>query len=106
MPFGDGTGPLGQGPMTGRGLGYCSGYRRPGYNQPGWGRGWFGRGRGWFGQGRGLGRRWFGQPAVPYQPTSKKEELDILREEADALKEELKEIESAIQDLKKTENKK
>jgi hypothetical protein len=23
MPRGDGTGPLGQGPMTGRGMGYC-----------------------------------------------------------------------------------
>ena len=25
MPFGDGTGPLGQGPRTGRGLGRCAG---------------------------------------------------------------------------------
>ena len=28
MPFGDGTGPLGQGPGTGRGLGRCRGGRR------------------------------------------------------------------------------
>ena len=26
MPRGDGTGPMGMGPMTGRGMGYCTGY--------------------------------------------------------------------------------
>jgi hypothetical protein len=31
MPFGNGTGPAGMGPMTGRGLGYCAGYSVPGY---------------------------------------------------------------------------
>lgn len=35
MPRGDGTGPNGQGPMTGRGFGYCAGYERPGYADPG-----------------------------------------------------------------------
>lgn len=30
MPFGDGTGPQGMGPMTGRGAGYCSGFYQPG----------------------------------------------------------------------------
>ncbi len=49
MPGGDKTGPLGYGPMTGRGAGYCSGNRAPGYiNAP------FGRGRGC---GGGRGRR-------------------------------------------------
>ena len=28
MPRGDGTGPMGQGPMTGRGFGGCQGYAR------------------------------------------------------------------------------
>ena len=28
MPGGDRTGPLGQGPMTGRGAGYCGGFGR------------------------------------------------------------------------------
>ena len=45
MPRGDGTGPWGQGSMTGRGLGYCSGYERPGFMTPGPGMG-FGRGMG------------------------------------------------------------
>jgi len=34
MPRGDGTGPAGQGPMTGRATGYCAGYNMPGYANP------------------------------------------------------------------------
>jgi len=34
MPFGDGTGPMGLGPMTGRAAGYCAGYSVPGYMNP------------------------------------------------------------------------
>jgi hypothetical protein len=34
MPLGDRTGPLGLGPRTGRGLGYCAGYGVPGYLNP------------------------------------------------------------------------
>ena len=98
MPRFDGTGPLGQGPMTGRGLGNCSGYRRFGYNR-------LGLGRGWFGRGQGLGRRWFWQTSAPYESVSKQEELNALKQEAGALRKELKEIESIIQDLK-TKNKK
>ena len=39
MSGGDGTGPLGYGPRTGRGLGYCAGFSRPGYMQSGQGLG-------------------------------------------------------------------
>ncbi len=57
MPGGDGTGPAGMGPMTGRAAGYCAGYPVPGFMNPvggrGFGGGW-GRGRG--GHGR---RNWF-----------------------------------------------
>jgi hypothetical protein len=58
MPGGDRTGPMGQGPRTGRGAGYCGGADMPGYANalPGGGRGGFGRGRG--GGGRGW-RHWF-----------------------------------------------
>lgn len=31
MPRGDGTGPMGMGPMTGRRAGYCADFRTPGY---------------------------------------------------------------------------
>jgi len=39
MPRGDGTGPLGWGPMTGRVAGYCAGYPMPDFASPVWGRG-------------------------------------------------------------------
>jgi len=41
MPLGDGTGPLGLGPMTGRAAGFCAGFGRPGFTNPIPGR-WFG----------------------------------------------------------------
>jgi len=71
MPGGDGTGPLGQGSMTGRGLGYCVGYTNPGFVL---GRG-YGRGLGFGrGSGRGFGvRRWgrnlYANPVNPYYAT-------------------------------------
>jgi len=34
MPGGDRTGPIGAGPMTGRGAGYCAGYNMPGIMLP------------------------------------------------------------------------
>jgi len=40
MPRGDGTGPAGMGPMTGRAAGYCAGYPVPGYMNPAVGAGW------------------------------------------------------------------
>ncbi len=76
MPGLDGTGPLGLGPMTGRGLGLCNPYGPFGRGR--WWRGrWFGFGRGWGrgwrrGFGRGWGRgfgwrwRWFAPPYAPY----------------------------------------
>jgi len=83
MPFGDGTGPAGMGPMTGRAAGFCAGYPVPGYMNPvvgragfygagmpavgpygagayGYGMPYGGRGNPWlrrgFGFGRGFGR--------------------------------------------------
>jgi hypothetical protein len=55
MPFGDGTGPQGMGPMTGWGAGYCTGYNRPGFAGLTLGRRWFGFNR-YFGRGGGRGR--------------------------------------------------
>jgi len=34
MPGGDGTGPRGMGPMTGRAAGYCAGFPVPGFANP------------------------------------------------------------------------
>ena len=50
MPRGDRTGPLGEGPKTGRQMGYCTGHDGPGYVNLHWRRG------PGFGPGRGLGR--------------------------------------------------
>jgi len=54
MPLGDGTGPRGFGPMTGRAAGYCAGYPVPGYMNAV--------------QGVGYGRRgtYMGTPAPNY----------------------------------------
>ena len=56
MPGGDGTGPAGMGPMTGRAAGYCAGYAVPGYMNPTFGRGIGGGGFWGRGGGRGGGR--------------------------------------------------
>lgn len=62
MPFGDGTGPAGLGPMTGRAAGFCAGFAVPGYMNPIPGRG-FGRG---FGRGGGRGwRHWYYATGLP-----------------------------------------
>lgn len=54
MPRGDQTGPMGQGPKTGRGAGKCSGSKVPGFvSAPGGG----GAGGGGGGRGRGGGGR-------------------------------------------------
>lgn len=85
MPRLDGTGPRGQGPMTGRGLGPCGG----GY----------GHGRG-MGYGRGYGLSW--NPWSYRQPTAT-EEKAIIQDDIAALREELK---AAEERLSQIENKK
>lgn len=50
MARGNGTGPNGMGPMTGRGMGICGGNKQPGNENTG------SRGMGGFGLGLGLGR--------------------------------------------------
>jgi hypothetical protein len=108
MPYGDGTGPMGYGPMTGRAAGYCAGYSVPGYMNPIPGRGWDfgGRGRG----GRGF-RRWAWDPwayapypAYPYPPAPE-QELDVLKNQAEQLKAELDEINARIEELAKEKSK-
>lgn len=125
MPFGDGTGPMGLGPMTGRGAGYCAGFPVPGYMNPyaGWGRGWFGRGRGfrhwyWATGLPGWMRARMGLPAFggfippfaayPFygQELTPEKEAEILRQQAKAIQEELKSIQERISILEKAAQKK
>ncbi|GAQ94260.1 hypothetical protein TAGGR_1439 [Thermodesulfovibrio aggregans] len=107
MPWGDRTGPLGQGPRTGRGLGFCSGFATPGYMNPAPGRG-FGRGRGWRcfgwfgGFGRGFRFRWFWR-APFFGGISSREEVDLLRQEAEILRSELEAVQKRLSELEKGE---
>ncbi|MBN1107485.1 MAG: DUF5320 domain-containing protein [Bacteroidales bacterium] len=122
MPRGDRTGPIGQGPFTGRGLGYCKGFDSPGFTKgmgAGMGRGGgYGRGMGYgggYGRGAGLGRGWgrawgFNSPypgMVPGYPVpssmSREDEMKLLKSEADSLKRSQKEIEKRLSDLEKEE---
>jgi len=130
MPRGDGTGPWGQGPMTGRGAGFCGGYEMPGYANPtlGGGFGWGGRGggggraRGFGGGGGGRGRRnmywatgmpgWarvgpFPGPGVGAPAygagMSKSEEVEVLKQQAEYFKANLEDIEKRLQAMESSD---
>ena len=108
MPRGDRTGPMGQGPMTGRAAGYCAGYNVPGYMNPVGGRGFLGRGlglgRGW---GRGFGRGYYPYTGyapyypyptpAPYTPENEKQDLD---NQLKIMKDEMKSIEKRLEEIK------
>lgn len=81
MPFFDGTGPRGGGPLTGRGMGPCGGFF--GFGRRGYGRGYGPRFSGFFGRGR---------------PFTKEDEKEILEEYRDDLKAELDLVEKELQD--------
>ena len=121
MPAGDGTGPMGMGPRTGRGLGYCAGSDAPGYMSPAPGRG---LGLGWgYGYGRGGGRGWGGgrrgwrhtyhATGLPgwaragwgygaYGPTvNDAQESDWLKSQAEALQRQLDAIGQRLEELDK-----
>lgn len=80
MPRGNGTGPVGMGPKTGRGAGYCTGHNTPGYaHSPGYGRGALHeRGRTMRGAGfRGCGSfHGYHHPAAYSAPVDEKEFLN------------------------------
>lgn len=124
MPGGDKTGPMGAGPMTGWGAGFCAGYGIPGYRNRIPDRGsWFGVGGGpRFGRGfRGGGRGWrhvfyaTGLPGwarsswpsafAPFYragaPYSEPEELADLKEQAANFNEMLDNVNKRIDELQK-----
>ncbi|MCK4539049.1 MAG: DUF5320 domain-containing protein [Candidatus Krumholzibacteria bacterium] len=132
MPGGDGTGPSGMGPMTGRAAGYCAGNPMPGSINPVYGRG-LGYGRG-FGRGLGRGfrggRSWggywgdpyggytypygsaYGAQTVPYAlpygyaaRPSPEQETDILKGQAEYLENTLEGIKKRISELEAGEKK-
>lgn len=120
MPGGDRTGPMGEGPMTGRAAGYCAGYDMPGY-APGPGYAGRGPGLGWRGGG-GRGRRWRnwfhatglprwarfgGAPAWNYgpyaEPVTQEQEVASLKARADWLNQELDAVHQCLEELKPEE---
>lgn len=107
MPGGDGTGPMGQGPMTGRAAGFCAGYTVPGYMNAGFGRGFgFGRGRGGFGGGRGWRHRFWatGVPGWAFWgagPGYAAEPATVPADERSFLEEQLRVMEQRLEALKK-----
>jgi hypothetical protein len=119
MPRGDGTGPMGMGPMTGRAMGYCAGYSAPGYMNPA-GFGFAGRGFGFAGRGRGNRNMFYatgmpgwmragsypgyGYPAVPAAPQySKENEVQFLKSQAEYLRTTLEDINNRLSELEKQE---
>lgn len=117
MPRGNGTGPTGMGPMTGRGLGYCAGSDEPGFmndertprggrgfgrgpgrgNGPGYGRGFgrgYGRGYG-FGFGPGFGRGFDPAPAWT-SPEAHTDEQQPLAEQVAMLKKQIAALEARL----------
>lgn len=109
MPFGDGTGPLGLGPMTGRAAGYCAGFGVPGFMNPYIGRlgFWRGFGRGWFWR-----RAFYGYPfpygiVPPVIPPygvgtlTSEQEKQILLEQTRMLEEQINELKKRIAELER-----
>jgi hypothetical protein len=102
MPGRNRTGPEGMGPMTGRGLGYCSGYSIPGGVNPTVGRG-YDLGFGYRGGGGPYrGRQWFGYGyGTPFMGLTRKQEREILQEQAAYLEDALKDIKQRIGEIEK-----
>jgi hypothetical protein len=89
MPGGDGTGPMGAGPMTGRRMGQCTGFVGVG-----------------LGRGRRMGNRnrfyagGFANFPQQVQPVmTKEQQLQLLQQEAQNLEEDLKDIKAKIEQL-------
>ncbi len=115
MPYGDGTGPEGMGPKTGKALGFCAGFNSPGFTK-GVPRGRRGRGGGRKrrrgsntdvnprgisrprdGRGRGIT---FQRSEVPERrELSEEEEAENLKNYAEELKKELEEVQKRIEEL-------
>jgi hypothetical protein len=115
MPRGDRTGPMGMGPLTGRGAGFCEGSRSPFFGRlfrSGYGRGagFGGGGRGWRHMFHATGlpgwmRFGWGGPAFGEEPSPETEKR-LLEEAAGALKTQLDIIRKLLDELEGEENRK
>ena len=109
MPGGDRTGPQGDGPRTGRGLGYCADNDQPGYASPqqgqgfgfrrgGWGnrrsRGWRNRSNAGFWPGRGRG-------GFDIIPNAQDQDIGSLKAQLQELQNTLKEVQNRLDQFEK-----
>ncbi len=116
MPAGNGKGPVGAGPMTGRGAGFCAGNSRSGSDNPVRGEGFYGQGRGMGGRGRrnqsyGTGMASRGRGFSNFErgneagvnnsmpEFSSENELRILKEQSEFIKNELASVDERINEL-------
>lgn len=102
MPGRDGTGPMGQGPMTGGGFGFCAPNQQTGTFR-GAVPGAFGAGRGFFCRGGGMGRGFrnmyyaTGQPGwaranAGYPDYSKESEIKMLEQNMENMRQRLEQL--------------
>jgi len=99
MPQGDRTGPNGNGPKSGRGLGFCVGNETAGYlayERGGYGGG-FGRGRGFGNAHRGRG---YGAGRFTQDFREGIQEKTLIENEMNLLKDQLKALEERLKNLK------
>ena len=98
MPRGNGTGPMGMGAMSGKGLGNCIVYGLPVLAGALMGMG-FGRRRGNNGNngnnGTRMGRRFFGNRASGQDQNN----LEVLKEQAETLRQSLESVSKSIDEL-------
>lgn len=112
MPGGDGTGPWGVGPMTGRGTGYCAGYKAPCYGNSGMRAGLWCRGGG---AGQGWRNRCYATGPVGWQQTggwqrplsggygsaiNQEQHLEALKNQAERMQTALEDIRNEIEKMK------
>ncbi len=99
MPGGDRSGPLGTGPRTRRGMGYCGGYNQPGLTNPapgfrsGFGFGGAGMGRGWRHHFYATGIPGWVTPTLEQETANLKVQADWLKGQLDAIQKRIEEIE-------------
>lgn len=93
MPFGDKTGPQGNGPMTGRGAGMCAGYPQAGFmGQRGrggcCGNGRFGKRQWAMGGGMGFSNQ------TPENAIGLKQQAEFLQQRLNSINEQIKKLDS------------
>jgi Family of unknown function (DUF5320) len=108
MPRGNGTGPMGAGPMTGRASGYCAGFATPGFANPvgygGMGRGMgraMGQGGGFRNRGGGFGFRnhFFASDSQQFPAMTAEQEKEYMTNHIKALENELEAAKQGLDEL-------